>query len=187
MAARSAHEAISAFQEALCAAFSCVTNVVPHVEPYNPTKDVLVATLRGDDPVIFKTSSGIEVGLIVTIQYRVINGNEGWIVQTAAYEYALTDRDGHELLTYHWHPDWGGQVKCTHLHLQHRLLARPWDALENKHLPTGRVAFEDLLESLLSELEIKPNRLDWQETFERNRAEFERVRSWAGRRPPVQE
>lgn len=155
---------------------SCVTSVVPKVERYSPSKDTLVATLQGDEPVVFEGLGGAEVGLIVTIHYRALEHPDGWVVQTTSYEYVITDQDGQELLAFHWHPEWRGEVKFTHLHLQHRLLTRRWGLFENKHLPTGRVALEDVLEMLLVELEIPPHRDDWRETLERTRAQFEQIR-----------
>ena len=73
-------------------------------------------------------------------------------------------------------------MTSPHLHRQYHLLSRSWRAFEDKHLPSGRVALEDVLEMLLEELEVRPRRDDWRETLERTRAEFERVRTWAGRR-----
>jgi hypothetical protein len=161
--ARSPHDAVEQFRLTIGRALSCLTNVVPKLDRFDPTKDLHVATLDGQDPVVFATAYGRQVGLIVTIQYRVVNdpGAGGWLVRMAAYEYKVTDEQGRELLVYHWHPEWQGEHDFAHLHLQHQLLSSAWGLFEDKHLPTARIALADVLRLLLQDLGVAPNRDDW--------------------------
>jgi hypothetical protein len=125
--------------------------------------------------------------------YRIIRPAAGgrWKVQTAAYYYAFDDADGHEILAYHWHPSEGG-VRFAHLHIgsgavdaavllaaqrspQHNAL-RPDVAAA--HLPTGRVALEDIVRLAIEQFHVPPRRKAWDETLRTSRSAFEAARTW---------
>ncbi len=84
------------------------------------------------------------------------------------YDYALLDRDGVELLAYHWHPGRGGLGQdAPHVHVSAAL--RPGRAsgnaailsLDKRHLLTGPVALAGFLGMLVGEFGIAPVAADW--------------------------
>jgi hypothetical protein len=63
-------------------------------------------------------------------------------------------------------------------HLQVRDPRAPRWPLRKAHLPTGRVALEDVV-ALAIELGAKPLRRDWRTVLVQTRAAFHRWRTWA--------
>jgi hypothetical protein len=183
--ARTAHEAVEAFRADLSLALSCVTPAVPQVGWYRRQAEVLTATLAGDETVPLRGAAGLRFG--TTIQSRVLQdaGSRHWAMRTAAYGHVIADARDRELLSYHWHPEWRGQTAFTHLHLGSELLAGTYRrSFGNRHLPTGRVALEDVLCALIEDLGVQPLRADWRERLGETRQRFEDRQSWAGRRAP---
>ncbi len=73
---------------------------------------------------------------------------ERYRVRITAYNYALVGAStGSELLAFHWHPESaeGGLhvVTFPHLHIDSSVLSE--QALSKMHIPTGRMAIEDIL------------------------------------------
>jgi len=106
----------------------------------------IVATLNRGVPVALKNTLGIELGLKVSIYYRVPRDRPGpsWSVSTTSYLYALTGPDERELMAWHWHPGLEGEVKTTHMHIQSAILNEAYMPFARRHLPTGRIALEDV-------------------------------------------
>src|SRR5207244_1642370 len=115
-----------------------------------------------------------------------------WKVQTAAYYYGFDDVHGREVIAYHWHPEEVPAVPFPHVHLGHGAVhaeslrvglplshnaLRPdlWDA----HLPTGRIALEQVLRIAIDHFMVAPLRSDWREVFDRRLADFSKDRTWA--------
>ena len=160
--------------EPIAVALSCVTRAVVRVTGYDPggpyalfLNDGIPAELRGTD-----------LSLTVAMQYRVGRGDGErgpWRVAPAAYEYALRTRQDREVLAYHWHPETredGRPVRFPHLHV--RCGDDVGRRLRKAHLPTGRVALEDVLRLLVAGLGARPLRPDWSATLTRTRVAFER-------------
>jgi len=120
--ARTPHSAVAEFQADLYLAFSCLTQIVPQVEWYGQG-DVLTVTLAGDATVPVTSTASLRFGM--NLQYRVVRdpSSRGWAIRLAAYEYTVTDSDDHEILVYHWHPEWKGEIAFAHLHPECHLLA----------------------------------------------------------------
>jgi len=89
-------------------------------------------------------------------------------VETTGYLYEINDRDGREILAYHWHPEGVSPITEPHLHLSGRL--RPFDLgdrdtavrLGGMHLPTGIVTLARMVHLLIAEFGAEPRRADWQ-------------------------
>jgi hypothetical protein len=99
-----------------------------------------------------------------------------WKVHTAAYLYELR-RDDAELLVYHWHPSGVSPQTRPHLHIgpAAELAFKP---LQGAHVPTGRIALEEVLRMAIVELGAQPRRKDWDQIFERTQAGYEDWRTW---------
>jgi hypothetical protein len=62
------------------------------------------------------------------------------------------------LSAYHWHPAGRSPIVLPHLHLGGDV-ARP--KFTTVHLPTGRIALEEVLRFAITELDVRPLRGDW--------------------------
>ncbi len=113
------------------------------------------------------------------MHYRVTQaaGVQGpWKVSTAAYLYTLYDKDKHELLAFHWHPEMAGE-KTPHLHLYGA--SSIMGMLAKVHFPTGRISLEQFLRFLIVELKVRPNRNDWESVLRQTQKKHEQFRSWS--------
>lgn len=90
--------------------------------------------------------------------------------------------DGHEIIAYHWHPnqtDPGGRVVAfPHLHLRYGAQVGR-KQLQKAHLPTGRVAVEDLLRIAITEFGVSPLRNDWEDILGNTQSLYEKWRTWS--------
>jgi hypothetical protein len=106
-----------------------------------------------------------------------------WKVKTDEYAYSvlMSDTEAGQLFAWHWHP--AEHRPDCHIHVG----ARQGEsrALYRLHVPSGRVAFEEVLRFLLGEFDVEPARDDWNEVLSDSQARFEAFRTWPGiRRPP---
>ena len=99
---------------------------------------------------------------------------ERWRVTTRFYAYTLIGPEG-ELLAYHWHPEIG--VRFPHLHVyvnQHPDAPR----LPHWHVPTARVALEDVLTLVLRDVKARPREPHWWRVLRDTKETFVQSRSW---------
>jgi len=54
--------------------------------------------------------------------------------------------------------------------------------LQGAHVPTSRIALEEVLRMAIVELGARPRRKDWQQVFERTQAGYEDWRTWPATR-----
>lgn len=144
---------------------------------YRPAPRPHVLLFARGDPVRLKGKARIT--LTVLQQYRLIedveSGRGPWRVATAAYYYTLGIESGPEILGYHWHPFSG--VSLPHLHLSAGSgVSR--DELQKAHLPTGRIALEQVVRLAIAEFGVEPLRSDWDEVLTEEQQRFEELRSW---------
>jgi hypothetical protein len=128
--------------------------------------------------------------------YRLVPAaaGAGWRASTAAYLYSILDEHGREILAYHWHPSLTSQeqVAYPHLHIgpgavdmalleaaqrsrQHNPLRSEFHRL---HLPTRRIALEDVVRLGIEQFHVRPARADWSCVLQRSREQFEATRTW---------
>ncbi|MGI8642910.1 MAG: hypothetical protein ACR2LS_02200 [Thermomicrobiales bacterium] len=89
-------------------------------------------------------------------------------VREVSYRFRLVNRDGREILAYHWHPEGVSSVTGPHLHHSGRL--QPLDIgardapvlLGEMHLPTGIVSLAQVVRLLITEFRVEPRRDDWE-------------------------
>lgn len=91
------------------------------------------------------------------------------------YSYQVLRR-GKPLIEFHYHP--GSKVKHCHVHV--RPPGQDRDMLSKVHIPTSRVALEDVLMMLIEDFGVKAKR-GAPATLDRNRRSFERSQTWTGR------
>ncbi|HEY8489979.1 MAG TPA: hypothetical protein VIO14_03205 [Dehalococcoidia bacterium] len=98
-----------------------------------------------------------------------------WKVITVAYWYSLEDLESREVLAYHWHPNSGSPLVTPHLHLGTAYAVDP-GPLVRCHLPTGRVAVEDVIR-LAIELGARPLQKRWERILDEGQAAYEQWRT----------
>lgn len=99
--------------------------------------------------------------------------------------------DKKALYEFHWHPEKIDRLTLEpatrnstdkepfpHPHLHVRAADRRFDNLNKKHIPSGRVALEDVVRFLLSECKAKPARKDWEKVLNETQKEFNENRNW---------
>jgi hypothetical protein len=152
LAGRTPPEAVAAFVEPLQQAISCVSPAVLQVAGgYRPAAHPHALVLADGEPQPLRAEA--ELALRVAQQYRIVEDTESrgpWKVQTAAYSYVVNLGD-QELLAYQWNPLGGGRVTRPHLHVGGAAGELIGD-FRRLHLPTGRIALEDVLRLLVEEL-----------------------------------
>lgn len=127
--------------------------------------------LNQAQPTLLKGTGGTRLALLASHWYRLVEGPDkrgGWQVRTTGYQYTLLTPEDREIIAYHWHPESRGQFASPHLHLGPGALVARRDLAE-AHLPTGRVAFEDLLRLGIEEFGVQALRPDWAAILERTR------------------
>lgn len=178
MAGRTPHEAVEAFLDPLRRAVSCVTREVMVLSPRGRESGrVHAAALADGLPVPLQ---GCGLSLYAVLHYEIVEADDErgpWKVATQAYAYSLQSAEGQEVLTYHWQPD-GLGPDWPHLHIGTPVLRAGAPLDRKKHLPTGRIALEDVI-SLAIELGAEPLRPDHIEVLAASRDVFHRWRTWA--------
>lgn len=85
-----------------------------------------------------------------------------WRIETLAYSQRLETTDAREIVAYHWHPGRSSRIMHPHMHLGAGIGA-DLGILDKTHIPTGRVALEDLLRFAIVEVGVEAQRSDWEE------------------------
>jgi hypothetical protein len=161
-------------------AISCVSSSVLQVAGgYAPSARPHALVLGDGD---FQRLHGdSKLSLSVGQQYRIIEADEArgpWKVQTVAYAYVL-QADDRELIAFHWNPTGAGSVTRPHVHIG-PAGGCTHPALTRAHLPTGRIALEDILRLAIEELGVEPLRSDWSGILETTQSGYEEWRTWSG-------
>lgn len=153
-----------------------------------PRDDPHVVTLSGGGFTVLRGQRA--VGLSVDIQYRIVEapGESGpWKTTIVQYQYSLRTPDGSdEILGFHWHPGGRSRVKGPHLHIGSAAIEVGGPLTRKMHIPTGRIALEEVLRSVIEDLGVQPLRDDWEQVLRETQEAFERWRTWpagSGSRP----
>jgi hypothetical protein len=107
--------------------------------------------------------------LVVRVFVRSLDGRRWQFApRVVGYDYALLDRDGVELLAYHWHPGRGSLgADVPHAHLSAALRPNRSSGatailpLDKRHLLTGPIPLADFLRMLVTEFAVAPLVADW--------------------------
>ncbi len=159
-------EAVEEFLRPLRRVVSCVTPGVLNVRGgYHPSEKPHSAIIGDGRPV--RLAGPGQLSLRMVHHYRVVkdSGERGrWKVNTAAYYYVLDDRNGQEIISYHWHPESRSPIRFPHLHVGPAAgCAR--EELATAHCPTGRISIEEFLRFAIADFRVEPLRTDWSDVF----------------------
>lgn len=183
MAGRTPPEAVRNFIEPLQSAISCITRSPINIRGGYYVSDKPLPLVLGDGNPIRLT--GRRLFLAVQQLYVVVRaeGDLGpWKVSIVSYAYSLED-DAGAGLHYNWHPVGTSEIKSPHLHLRNSGCRIASTDLGNAHLPTGRIALEEVLRISINDFGVRPLKDDWQEIIGNTQARFEGWRTWAGSGP----
>jgi hypothetical protein len=102
-----------------------------------------------------------QLGLSVIEEYDIVQTPESdWQTRVVTYIYAI-EREGSELLAYHWHPRGKSPITDPHLHVRaHIQVGERW--LGKVHLPTRAIGLENVVALAIEELGAEPLREDWE-------------------------
>ncbi|MBA3413692.1 MAG: hypothetical protein H0U10_00505, partial [Chloroflexia bacterium] len=133
----------------------------PHVVSFAPRSDPAPLRLR---------SGQVGLALRVALRYEIVeampSSPPSWAVLPLGYSYDILDRDGREIVVYHWHP-FGIGPSFPHLHVSGRVgdlslgAGLPSVAIGSAHLPTGYVELAAVIQLLIAEFEVSPRLGDW--------------------------
>ncbi|RIK37062.1 MAG: hypothetical protein DCC58_18515 [Chloroflexi bacterium] len=126
------------------------------------------------EPVHLRSADGsVHLRLHVRIDFLVVttplHPREGE-ARDVAYSYTISDRDGRELVAWHWHPVGVSAETAPHVHLSgvapldlgRGLRALP---LADLHVPSGQVTLAGIARFLIAEAGIQPQRRNWREVL----------------------
>ena len=82
-----------------------------------------------------------------------------WRARTTGYYYHFRERNGPEVILFHWHP-LPGQVQFPHLHMAGGAGSIAIDA--RRHIPTGPLSLHAVVRFAIAELGVRPLRQDWE-------------------------
>jgi len=178
VASNKGHEALNAYCEEIQKIVSCITNEVWYCS--SSERDRLNFSVgNGFFRVTCEDNSYLHTDINQEIEDPRTNGTG--TVTTKYYLYSVADADSKDLVGFHFHPDLTEDpILYPHIHAyakdDKRFLSLE---LQRKHIPSGRVALEDVIRWLISELNVKPRRKDWDEVLTKAKARFLEIRSWA--------
>lgn len=128
------------------------------------------------------------LGLTVGIDYEIVRtdktGSSKFKVATRGYKHQVVmhDEDMTEVVLFHWHPGKGEHGKPLtvhpHIHIGPQLLDKDSSITSRAHIPSGRVAMEDVIEFLIRDCGVTPLRDDWESVLSESRNNFRQYASW---------
>jgi hypothetical protein len=139
-------------------------------------------TINGGEGHALGRGLALHAAMMFTYRQDPNIGNGPWRVSTRAYEYKIT-MSGSEILVWHWQPASRGP-KYPHLHVGSAALGdrSPLDA--KHHVPTSRVAIEQVVRMIIGEFEAVPGRADWSEQLDDYETRFRTYSSWGSNPSP---
>jgi hypothetical protein len=149
---------------------------------YTPDLEHSLSPDKGE-PVRLAGDNNLYISTILRYCVVQAEGERGpWKVETTAYYHALETQDAKEIVSFQWHPAQASTFTFPHLHLEAGIGAN-LGILEKTHIPTGRIALEDVLRFAILELGVEPQREGWAEILGETQGRFEEWRTWHGSGP----
>jgi hypothetical protein len=172
LAVRTPAEAVRTFVGAFQSVVSCLTVARFSAEGYRPIDLPYSAELQDGEAVVI---AGPPLRLLIVLRYRIVqaaNSPGAWVVQLTAYDYELLDNSDREILAYQWHPQARSPVTWPHVHLG-PAAGELWRPLGRAHLPTGRIAVQDVLRLAIRDFGVPPRRANWEAVLDRTQRALE--------------
>jgi hypothetical protein len=172
---RTQQEAFDAFAEPLKQALSCVAHA-------KLTRSKLSITLEQEvvlQPLPLQIPNS-DYQLFMSHAFRYLKTGIGeWRVTSLRYQYAVeVVKTKQEVAAFHWEGHENGSAPFAHLHLGYANAKNLPHLGPKAHIPTGRVAFEDVIYFLISELGVHPLKEDWRNVLATVRKPFMDYKTW---------
>lgn len=186
MAGNNPRQAVQAFFKPLQHVLSCFTDaVITHKGDYKVNGGPYALTVgTGHRTDKFKLP-GSDFHFSVLMNYTIVNATADrgpYKVKSTAYFYSLEEDGGKEILTYQWHPTKTCMFPHIHLGSSSKLGSK---TLNKLHIPTGRIALEQVLRLAVEELGVKPIKTGWSDILCKAQGGFEKWRTWHYLPPPT--
>jgi hypothetical protein len=138
----------------------------------DPANQRHAAVLNNGNPVALRSNPALLLTILMHYKVTEAQGQLGpWKVSTVAYLYSVQDKQGHELFSYHWHPTSTPQYDYPHLHVHSGILAK-------LHLPTRRISLEEILRLVITQLNVKPIKREWEKVLREIQQAHQKFRTW---------
>lgn len=180
MSTNKVHEALKDYTSEIQIIVSCVSDVVFYVAPNGPDTHLLSCSVLGG---FFPIGRRDGTRLFIDINQEIDNPTQanGFKVSTRYYLYSVADSNIDDLVGFHYNPELTDDpILYPHIHAYANQDPRfqPLN-LHRRHIPSGRVALEDVIRWLIDELEIVPARSDWDKVLADAREKFKNSQSWS--------
>jgi hypothetical protein len=177
---RNAPAAKRRYLQYLQRSLSCLTDAVWLTGPPPAARGEELAATVSEEPIRLPRDEGPPLLLYAGQRFELIEDERfpgEWKARTHGYVYSIhvEDEPPQELLAWHWHPP-GRPRPHLHVRTDHPFLGV---TLARLHVPTGRVAFEEVVHLLIEDLLVHPNRDDWEEILKDSEDRFRAYRTWA--------
>lgn len=185
--ARTEHAAQQRYTRILQQSLGCLTNGQWFVGP-SPTQGRNLSLLTNPRRIPLRRSDGLPTLVLESSQLFTIVPDPRYPGEYKAstlqyiYELALETPEldeAPEVLSWHWHPLVTQDRPTPHMHVwgtQAGLVA----SLSKLHVPSGRVAFEEVVRFLFTDLDVTPARPDdWDEKLTDSYDRFVAHRTWS--------
>jgi hypothetical protein len=170
---RTQQEAFDAFIDPIKRAISCVATA----KLLRSKNDGATQGITLSPTPIRLTGSDYQLHIAHTFCF--IEANREWRVTSLNYTYAIElARDNQKVVAFHWDGHGNGDVPFAHLHLGHANVEASPFLGPKAHIPTGRVAIEDVIYFLIDELRVQPLRHDWRNVLATARKPFITHKTW---------
>jgi hypothetical protein len=174
-------EAFDAYATPIRAVLGCISRefllkrTIPKSE--DESGALLQRFLFANNPVRLRDS-----GLVFYFSqyFRIVRNGPECRVKTEAYTYEIEDEESrHELFAFHWEPAApNSKIAIPHMHVGFAVRDSGLRVDNKAHIPTGRVAVEDVVSFLILELGVAPLHPGWNRTVEDKRAAFMANKTW---------
>lgn len=118
--------------------------------------------------------------LFLSIEYELVRADDPqrgpWKVSSRGYKYHVLTADHTELALFHWHPN--TPPAHPHLHLGSSQLAKNAVISSKTHVPSGRIALEEVIQLLILDWGVVPRRSDWEAVLNESLHVFRTWRTW---------
>lgn len=178
MTTNKGHKALQDYTTEIQRIVSCIADEVCYVYPNANGRQVLAWSSAGYFRVDCTDGNRLLIDINQEVEDPVPENKE--TVSTRYYLYSIADADCNDLVGFHFHPELNEDpVIYPHVHAyankDERFLAVN---LHRRHIPSGRVALEDIVHWLIVELKVKPQREDWEAVLAEAREKFKKTQTW---------
>ena len=184
MPTNKSHHAIKDYLSELQKIVSCIAAEVCYVYPNNNGRQVLTwfgAGMLDSEPIALQQKNNSKLFINIRQESQQPNARNDYLVSTKGYIYTILDAKKKDLVGFHYHPELDEDpVMHPHIHVDADADEQFAEFnLHKRHIPSGRVALEDVIEWLIVELEVKALRSNWQQILQTTRKKFKRICTWS--------